>query len=236
MKDWFQRGLCLVITMVILFACGGSFAEGSSSSFDLDVFRNQITIVRNPPNSETDCQYVIRIDDMEAQGIISLNGGGGGYPTDDSENTYHYMDSDRWLYTCEPDVILWKYGTTSFVPFPRIWFYYYGADLYTYETAIFKIGDTTYTFDNISVSYDTSNWSDECRFESKMVCICDATYTDFMDAWIANEDSIKVRLKGSKNTVDFNYPSKQQAYARLMFQNFRDAGGYDLLPTIKLAN
>ena len=145
--------------------------------------------------------------------------------------TYDYLNCDTWLYVCYPDTYLAKYGTSNFYPVPRIWFEYYGKDLYTYTTAIFKIGDTTYTFDDIDVSYDTSNLSKLCKFESTMVCLCDVNYVDFMDAWIENGTaSIKVRLKGNKDSKDFYIPAKAQADTLLMFQNFKEAGGYELLP------
>lgn len=99
-------------------------------------------------------------------------------------------------------------------------------------TAFFKIGDTTYTFNDINVSYDTSNWSSDTVWNSKSVCLCSSDYIDFMDAWIANGiTSIKVRLKGNKHSVDFYFPEEAQADTLLMFQNFKDAGGYALLPT-----
>ena len=220
-----KKLICLAMSIMLLILCfGTALAEGTSaqSKFDLNIFRNQNSLKYNKK------QYIVTIDDMESRGFISLNG----YilPSDDG-HTYNYINADMWLYVCYPDVYLANYGTSKFYPIPRIWFEYYGKDLYTYQTAIFKIGETTYTFNNIHVSQNTSNWSKNCRFESKMVCVCKAEYKDFMNSWIANgTKQIKVRLKGTKNTQDFMLPSEAQADILLMFQNFKDAGGYNLLP------
>lgn len=174
-----------------------------------------------------DAQYSISLDDMEARGFISLNRM---ILPSDYGYTIDYLDCGYWLYVCEPDIYLANYGSAQFRPYPRIWFRYDGKDLYTYDTAIFKIGDTTYTFNDIDVSYETSNWSSDTVWSSKSVCICSGDYIDFMDAWIANETaSIKVRLKGSKDSLDFYFPIEAQADTLLMFQNFKDAGGYAML-------
>lgn len=222
MKKYLER-LAACLMALCLFA-GSAYADG----FDMDVFRKQTT-----PGDDSKHQYSVSIDDMEARGFISMN-----YSSkyNDSGDTYNFYNLDMYLYVCEPDIYLANYGTSKFFPVPRVWVTYYGAELYTYDAAIFKIGDTTYRFDDVFVSNDTSNLTDECRFKSKIACICSADYTDFMDAWIANGTaSIAVRLKGrNANTsdVDFSFPAHAQANTLLMFQNFKDAGGYALLPAI----
>jgi len=58
-----------------------------------------------------------------------------------------------------------------------------------------------------------------------------------MDAWIENgTNPIKVRLKddySGRDAFDFIFPQAPQADILLMFQNFKDAGGYNLLPTLE---
>lgn len=221
-----KKILSLVLLAALLLTTLPTTALGASTGFDLNVFYKQLRL-----DGSGNSQYSVSLDDMEARGFISLNRyispGDEGY-------TFDHINADMWLYTCYPDTFLANYGSSKFYPLPRIWFEYNGKDLYTYDTAIFKIGDTTYTFNDIDVSYDTSNWSHETNWESKSVCLCDSSYTTFMDAWIANGTaSIKVRLKGNKDTIDFYLPKDTQADTLLMFQNFKDAGGYSLLPTYK---
>lgn len=218
-----KKIVSLVLMVAMLMTSIVAVAEGEKSDFDLDVFRNQMRLDNSGYK-----QYSVFLDDMEARGFISLNRevspGSNGY-------VYNYL-SGYCFYVCKPDVYLGKYGTASFYPIPRIWFEYDGRELYTYDTAIFKIGDTTYTFNDIDASYDTSNWNRDTVWHSESVCLCDSNYTEFMDAWIANGiTSIKVRLKGNKDSVDFYFPEEAQADTLLMFQNFKDAGGYALLPT-----
>ena len=215
-------GLVLLVSMLVTGLVAA--AENGNLGFDLDVFYNQMR-----PDHSGNKQYTVSLDDMEARGFISLNRW---IMPDDYGYSFDYLDCGLWLYVCEPDIYLGQYGTALFYPLPRIWFEYDGKDLYTYDTAIFKIGDTIYTFNDIDVSYDTSNWSSDTVWNSKSVCLCNSNYIDFMDAWIANGTaSIKVRLKGNKHSVDFYFPNEAQADTLLMFQNFKDAGGYALLPT-----
>ena len=215
-------GLVLLVAMLMT---NFAFAENANKKFDLDVFTSQKR-VEDPKYN----QYSVSLDDMEARGFISLNKTI--FP-DSTGYAYDHIGAGMWLYVCKPDIYLYQYGTKQFVPFPRIWFEYDGKELYTYDTAIFKIGGTTYTFDNIYVSYDTSNWNYDTKWSSKSVCICDREYIDFMEAWIANGTaSIKIRLKGNRNTRDFACPQKVQKDILLMFQNFKDAGGYAYLPTL----
>lgn len=221
-----KKILSLVLLSVLLLTTLPATALGADTGFDLNVFYKQLR-----PDGSGNSQYSVSIDDMEARGFISLNKII--WPDDDGYS-FDYINADMWLYTCSPDIYLANYGTSKFYPLPRIWFEYNGKDLYTYDTAIFKIGDTTYTFNDINVSYDTSNWSRDTKWKSKSVCLCDSSRTAFMDAWIANGTAlIKVRLKGNKHSLDFNLPKDAQADTLLMFKNFKDAGGYSLLPTLK---
>lgn len=219
-----KKIVSLVLLVAMLMTSIVAVAEGEKSDFDLNVFYDQMRLDNSGYK-----QYSVSLDDMEARGFISLNRL---LTPRDRGYSFDYLDCGCWLYVCEPDIYLAKYGTAQFYPIPRIWFEYDGKDLYTYDTAIFKIGDTTYTFNDINVSYDTSNWSSDTVWNSKSVCLCSSDYIDFMDAWIANGiTSIKVRLKGNKHSVDFYFPEEAQADTLLMFQNFKDAGGYALLPT-----
>lgn len=219
-----KKVISLILMLMMLMSISAS-AETASGKFDLNVFYNQ---TRSTTSAEK--QYSISIDDMEARGFISL------YkyilPSDDNYTIDRFgFGSD--LYVCYPDIYLAGYGTSNFYPIPRIWFEYYGKDMLIYETVIFKIGDTTYTFDEcgVSSSLKVSNWSNDVDWQSKTVCLFTDNYIDFMDAWIANGTApIKVRLKCSKDTVDFILADGSQADTLLMFQNFKDAGGYALLP------
>lgn len=218
-----KKIVSLVLLIAMLMTSIAAVAEEDKSSFDLNVFYKQMRL-----DNSGNKQYSISLDDMEARGFISLNRWI--FPSDEGY-TFDYLDGEKWLYVCKPDIFLANYGTAKFYPIPRIWFEYDGKDLSTYDTAIFKIGVTTYTFNGIYVSYDTSNWNKYTVWASKSVCLCDSDYIDFMDAWIANGTApIKVRLKGSKDSVDFYFPDEAQADTLLMFKNFKDAGGYALLP------
>ena len=211
--------------MIAMLISVSALAE-TAEKFDLNVFNNQTR-----PNDTLTNQYDISLDDMEARGFISINRS---ITPSNYDYTVDRFGYGSYLYVCYPDIYLAQYGTSGFYPVPRIWFEYYGKDMLTYDTVIFKIGDNTYTFydSGISSSIKLSNWSREVDWESQSVCLCDSTYIDFMDAWIANGTApIKVRLKCSKDTVDFILEEGSQADTLLMFQNFKDAGGYSLLPT-----
>ena len=218
----------LMVTMLLV-----NFAYAETRDFNLDVFFNQMSISDEHTN-----QYTVIVDDMEARGFIKLK------DKEFDPRAEDYRDDvdglgDGFLYICEPDIILASYGTPEFIPMPRIWFRYYGDYAYLYDTVIFKIGDTTYTFNNCALpsSLQVSNWSSTTNFESQTLCLCYSDYIPFMDAWIANgTDPIKVRLKddlSGRDSYDFIYPSVPQADILLMFQNFKDAGGYDLLPALE---
>ncbi len=209
----------IAMTAVLCLFTGIAFAE-----FDLGVFRNEPSRTGKKTN-----QYTISIDDMEARGFIDcityVDPRSTGY-------VFNYIDADMWIYVTHPDIYLANYGTKKFYPLPRIWFTYYTKDLTTYTTAIFKVNDNLYTFNNIYVDSKVSNWSKKVNYEVKMVCLISKEYKDFMDDWIANgTKTIKVRLKGKNESRDFEYPKEAQADALLLFQNFKDAGGYNLLPT-----
>ncbi|MBQ3574144.1 MAG: hypothetical protein IJA26_00610 [Clostridia bacterium] len=217
-----------IISMVLMIAMLVSFSAlaETAGNFDLNVFYNQ----KRQDDALTN-QYSISLDDMEARGFISINRS---ITPSNYDYTVDRFGYGSYLYVCYPDIYLAKYGTSGFYPLPRIWFNYYGKDMLTYETVIFKIGDNTFTFyeSGVASSLDLSNWSREVDWQSKTVCLCDSTYIDFMDAWIANGTApIKVRLKCNKDSVDFILEEGSQADTLLMFQNFKDAGGYTLLPT-----
>lgn len=133
--------------IAMLMTCAAALADSQSFSLDLNVFYNQTR-----PKNDTLKQYSVSLDDMEARGFIDLNRTI--FPSDRGY-AHDYLDCDMWLYVCRPDIYLGQYVTPLAYALPRIWFEYDGADLYTYDTAIFKIGDTTYTFHDIGVSYDT---------------------------------------------------------------------------------
>lgn len=221
MKKWIS-----LMLLFVMLTTSFAYAENSKEQFDLSVFYNQKRVKDTTTN-----QYSISLDDMEARGFISLN-------RYISPNNYDYtVDRYGWgnyLYVCYPDMYLANYGTSRFYPVPRIWFQYYGKEMYNYDTVIFKIGDYTYTFYDSAVtsSLKLSNWSDDVTWESKTVCLCDTNYIAFMDAWIENGTApIKVRLKCNNDTVDFYLKEGSQADTLLLFQNFKDAGGYAYLPT-----
>ncbi len=221
-----MKKMISLMLLLALLMTNFAYAENANKEFNLNVFTAQKR-VEDPKYN----QYRVSLDDMEARGFISLN------KTISPNNTgyaYDHINAEMWLYVCKPDIYLYQYGTKQFVPFPRIWFEYDGKDLYTYDTAIFKIGDTTYTFNDIFVSYDTSNWNYDTKWSSKSVCVCDMDYISFMEAWIQNGTApIKIRLKGNKNSRDFTCPKEAQKDILLMFENFKDAGGYALLPNLQ---
>ena len=214
-----------IMALLILFVMTINIIPANAEGFDLDIFRNQSNI----EPEHTDGQYNIKIDDMEARGFISiLHEGWSSLP--DTRYTYSYTDYK--MYSTVPDIMLVNYGTNKFFPLPRIWFYYYGNDIMLYDTVIFKIDDMTYRFEDASVSVDTFFWNNDVPYLEKILCRCDASYIDFMNAWIEYEGDIKVRIKSEEHYVDYIYPSIQQENIRLMFQNFKDAGGYELLPIL----
>lgn len=221
MKNRILFSLCMFLTACLIVS---SVSLADEKSFNLELFKSQIS--RTNPKYN---QYSVIIDDMEARGFINLRGEQK-FPDSDGY-VYNFTKTGDWCYVVNPDILLRNYGTSKFVPIPRIWFTYYGVHLYTYDTAIFKIGENLYTFEDILVSFDKSNWSRSVNFETSMVCICNSkTHIDFINDWIANGTSpIKVRLKGQKDTRDFIYPEEAQADTLLMFKNFKDAGGLDYL-------
>ena len=89
----------------------------------------------------------------------------------------------------------------------------------------------------LTSSIQPSTWSKTTNWESDTVCLCYSNYIPFMDAWIENgTNPIKVRLKddySGRDAFDFIFPQAPQADILLMFQNFKDAGGYNLLPTLE---
>ena len=201
----------MIIFIVILTLHNSCFAE---SNFDLQVFERQKTSLLNGHPA----MWRIDIDDMEQRGFISLN-------SDYDTKSYLYEGLYDIYVEVKPDVYLMNYGTSDFTPIPRIWLEFHSNSWLFADNAIFKIGDKTYTFDDISVDRSVDKYNSGIKEE--LVCIC--RDSEFMDAWINNPSTpgIKMRLKGEHDYLDFYVTLGSHINVRTMFQNFKDAGGLD---------
>ncbi len=208
----------IVALLLALLLCA-TVGTGMAAGFDTKVFE--------------DNSWKVTIDDMEQRGFIENRE----IMSADMSYQPEYIYSDNMIggdcrrIRVTPDVYLGKYGTSKFVPYPRIWldmhskYNIYGWTMV--QSVIIKVGDVTCTFEGNTFgnTTDTKSWYYGSGWTTeKMVCVC--TDTEFMDAWIESTGPVKVRLKGSKGQVDFNLPSGSVREIKEMFQCFRDAGGY----------
>ena len=206
----------LVVLVMVLLLCAVATVGLAERNFNIDVFKNG--------------DWKVSIDDMEQRGFISSSKIWSSEMKSQPEYLYN-DDLDSRHIKVTPDIYLAKYGTSKFVPYPRIWldmhskYKIYGWTFV--QSVIIKVDDMTYTFEgNVFGNtrenqswYYGSGWTEE-----NLVCVC--TDTDFMDAWIETKNSVKVRLKGSDGQVDFYLPNGSVQSIREMFVAFRDAGGY----------
>lgn len=209
-----KRFIAWVLCLLLCFISVSALAE---RNFDMTIFQKG--------------GWKVSIDDMEQRGFISSSN----IMSADMRYQPEYIYNDTIGYRhirVTPDIYLAKYGTKNFVPYPRIWldmhsqYKIYGWTFV--QSAIFKVGETTYTFEGnvFGNTRDSQSWYYGSGWTTEnVVCVC--TDTEFMDAWIAHTGSIKVRLKGSNTYIDFNLPTGSVQAIREMFVAFRDAGGYE---------
>lgn len=127
-----------------------------------------------------------------------------------------------------PDIIIINLGTAKESPLFRIWIYYKNSEWLFADNCIIKVGDERYYFGGIDVQRDTgySKYSGSWIEEILLIKIGDDSIPFMEDLCEAkeNDETVMLRLKGSKGYIDFDITSNI-SYITDLYEQLKKCGG-----------
>lgn len=165
-------------------------------------------------------------DDMEGRAFVYYSEdytGLNGYT--EIDGSYEETGHSSGIYS---DIIVLNLGTAKELPIFRIWINYMDDEWLFADNCIIKVGNERYYFDGIDVQRDNgySKYSGSWIEEILLIKIGDDSIP-FMEALCEarkNDESVMLRLKGSKGYIDFDITSNVGSIIRL-YERLKLCGG-----------
>lgn len=180
------------------------------ASFDISLFENQ----------EFCC---VTVDDIESRAFINVEYYGKvGSAIRPTDGTSIFL-SDTFM--C-PDIYVHDYGRDSELPMMRILIEYGSENWLFADTAIFKIGEKTYTFDGIANENGRVVQSSG-DIEEHLTILIGPDNLEFIEEICKGQNDIKLRIKGSKGHEDFDVRTDDIFFSdvKQMYELLIKAGG-----------
>lgn len=165
-------------------------------------------------------------DEMEGQAFIYYGEnyiGVTGYT--EIDESYEMTGHSSGIY---PDIIVLNLGTAKEIPIFRIWINYQNDEWLFADNCIIKVGDNRYYFSDIDVKRDNgySKYRGSWIEEVLLIKIGDASIPFMEDLCEArkNDETVTLRLKGSKGYIDFDITSNISSITNL-YKILKSCGG-----------
>lgn len=220
MNSWIKKGFCLVVLVSILLTCAGALAE------------EQI-ITKLPELFSGDTNFEIMTDDFENRTIIKPSQSVTLAALGDRDWASKAISAGQFKATLAalPLIVISNSKPEHPLPVLHLSIIYTNSDWVFADEAIIMIGENTYQFSPADPNRSNGDGMIRELLTIKLAAI-DERHSDFIDDWIAHsseDDVIKIRLKGSKGNVDFEFTSKTKEIVSTALERYKDAGGFDAL-------
>lgn len=192
-----KRIISFALSLIMLLGCG--VLAFATSSFDRSVMRHGADIM------------VITEDDMEGEGSYAVKS-----IKDNALDTFSFDGGELEFY---PMV----YSDDS-IDCYSLGFTYYGSSPIYINDIVFKIGDHRYVFTDVN-SYSCQHSSSGLYKEREILIMDSYSMTMLSDIAEHRDETIKVRVKGKKQNLDFE-PSDEMKNGMIHLYNlYVQAGG-----------
>ena len=127
-----------------------------------------------------------------------------------------------------PDIYVHDYGKATELPVLRIIIDFSYEDWLFADSAVFKLGDVTYTFNNIGSDSRREVGTNGYVYESLVILIGNEN-KEFIEAICEGKSDLLLRIKGTKGSKDFevNRNGKFFSDVKQMYDTMLSAGGFD---------
>lgn len=167
----------------------------------------------------------VTIDDIESRAFINVEYYGKvGSAIRPTDGTPRLLST---TYMC-PDVYVYDYGKESELPVLRI-LIDYGAENWLFaDSVIFKIGNLTYTFENLD-SENGREVRSNGYINEHLTILIGKENLEFIEAICEGENDIKLRIKGANGYKDFEVKTDDIFFSdvKQMYETMCSAGGLD---------
>ena len=176
--------------------------EKEPETFDISYFK------------ERDNFFWVAEDEMENKAYINLNGYDGENRNTEIEDSYTQTGFSQCIV---PDIIVLNRGKENETPILRIWIHYYAKNWLFADTCIIKLGDNTYTFENIGVTRkaDYNSIMKESFVKETLLLLPGGNGVDFMEDLCSYKGDVKMRIKGDNGYIDFDITGNTWPIERL---------------------
>lgn len=174
----------------------------ASSKVDVSVFKN-------------DENFTVSEDEMTGDITISMS---------KIENLrFTHSNSYKKYSFITPCIIIDDYGTENENTTFSLFIYYYAENWLFADSAIVKIGNNRYNISDIDILQKQEVLKDGEILEGLLINV-DYSDQSMMQDWVSSKDDIKIRLSGSKGSVDITLPKAARDTIAHAYNRFVQSG------------